>query len=216
MKKILQLFLTFSILVCLASCKGKDGEDGAPGPAGSAGTPGAQGPVGPQGPPGASADSAQVIDFQGNFEADTSGTYLLGLDFADPNINLEVQISDLVLVYNLAGVGGTQANPIPFWGPLPRRYDTPQGPLTYNYIYSTIGVLMFIDTELDISNAPGVTDEQVFRIVVIPGKAIGGRTTGKPLTKADLSKYPVDLNDYNAVVKYFKLNDSNVKKVKLK
>jgi hypothetical protein len=52
--------------------------------------------------------------------------------------------------------------------------------------------------------------------VVIPGKNLGGRTSGKPLTKEDLSKFPVDLNDYNAVVKYFKINDKNVKKLTFK
>ncbi|MDQ3291790.1 MAG: hypothetical protein M3Q05_10920, partial [Bacteroidota bacterium] len=165
-----------------------------------------------QGPPGASADSAQVFDFQGDFEADTSGSYLIGLDFDNPNVNLQVQESDLVLVYTLAGVGGTDTAPIPFWSPLPRRYETAKGPFTYNFAYSIIGVLIFIDTDLDITNAPGVTNDQVFRIVVVPGRAVGGRTTGKPLTKADLSKYPVDLNDYNAVVKYFKIKDTNVRK----
>lgn len=218
MKRILQLFLAFSILVCLASCKGEDGEDGAPGPAGPAGAPGAQGPVGPQGPPGASADSAQVLDFQATFTLeDSSDVYSAILPFTGPNSpDLEVAVSDVVLVYTLAGVSGTEDNPIPFWSPLPRRYDTPQGALTYNYAYSMMGVYLFIDTALDLANAPGVTDDQIFRTVIIPGKAVGGRTSGKPLTKADLSKFPVDLNDYKAVVKYFKINDSNVRKINLK
>ncbi|QNF31693.1 hypothetical protein HUW51_02745 [Adhaeribacter swui] len=213
MKKILQLFLAFSILVCLASCKGDDGKDGAPGPAGPAGPAGAQGPVGPQGPPGESgADSAQVFDIPGaTFTA--AEEYSLGLEFDE---EFPVGASDIMLVYRLVGV--SQDGNTPFWSPLPATYTVQGQSLTYNFAYSNTAVLLFLESAADLSGADfkNYTTDQVFRFVLIPGRNIGGRTTGKPLTKADMSKYPVDLNDYNAVVKYFKINDSNVKKFKLK
>ncbi|RDC64642.1 hypothetical protein [Adhaeribacter pallidiroseus] len=218
MKKILQLFLAFSILVCLASCKGDDGKDGAPGPAGPAGTPGAQGPVGPQGPPGTSADTAQVFDFPApNFEADDDGNYEIGIDFAANDI--EVGETDIVLAYLLTRVGQSNGQDIPFWSALPQTYYVDGSPITFNYAYSNLGLILSLEAGFNLAE-PGkdytrFTNNNVYRIVLIPGR-VGGRTTGKPLTKADLSKFPVDLNDYNAVVKYFKIKDANVKTLKLK
>jgi hypothetical protein len=212
MKKIIQLFLTFAILVCLASCKGEDGEDGAVGPAGPAGPAGAPGAQGPQGPAGVS-DSARVLDVDGaTFTAANQYTLVLELE------DLEVAPSDVVLVYMLAGTSpdGT----IPFWSPLPQTYYVQERPLTYNFAYSNVAVLLFLDARFDLADPAqdytAYTDNQVFRFVIIPGKNGGGRTSGKPLTKADLSKYPVDLNDYNAVIKYFKINDKNVKQLSVK
>lgn len=213
MKKFLQFILAFTIVVCLASCKGEDGEDGAPGPAGPAGTPGAQGPVGPQGPPGESAaDSAQVFDIpEVNFTADNE--YTLGLQF---NEGIGLGPTDIMLAFRFVGTLPNSTDP--FWSPLPSTTSVNAQSLTYNFAYSTTAFFVNLDSQADLANAAfaDYTTDQVFRFVVIPGKAAGGRTAGKPLTKADLSKYPIDLNDYNAVVKYFKIDDSNVKTIKLK
>ena len=208
MKKFIQLILAFTIVVCMASCKGEDGEDGAPGPAGPAGAPG---PTGPQGPAGASADSAQVFDITEEASFTAANQYTLGLRF---NVDAQLGPADIMLAYRF--VGTLPDSDIPFWSPLPLTYTVNAQSLTYNFAYSSTAFFITLVSQADLAGADftNYTTNQAFRFVIIPGRA--GRTAGAPLTKADLSKYPVDLNDYNAVVKYFKINDSNVRKIKLK
>ncbi|QMU30165.1 hypothetical protein [Adhaeribacter radiodurans] len=213
MKKFLQLILTFTILVCLASCKGEDGEDGAPGPAGPAGPTGA---IGPQGPPGASADSARVFDAGDiNFTPDADGNFQVGIEYEANEI--EVGPTDVVLVYYLVG---TAANgTIPFWSPLPQTFFYSNGqPFTYSYAYSNVALILTLTAQFDLAEAgkdyTAITNNNTYRFVIIPSRA--GRTTGEPITKADLNKYPIDLNNYSEVVKYFKINDTNVRKISLK
>ncbi len=217
MKRFIPIILVLAMALTQA-CEGPEGKEGAPGPQG---TPGAPGTQGPQGPPGESADSAMVFDFSTDFTLeDSSEVYTAFLPFSgNQQVDLEVSDSDVILVYALAGSSPNPDdadNPIPFWSPLPRRYDTAQGSLTYNFAYSTIALILFIESELDLATLPGATNDQIFRAVVIPGKRLGGRTTGAPLTKAELNNYPIDLKDYNAVIKHFKIDDKNVRKVSLK
>ncbi|PSR56152.1 hypothetical protein AHMF7605_22920 [Adhaeribacter arboris] len=214
MKKFLQLILAFTIVVCLASCKGEDGKDGAPGPAGPAGP---TGPTGQQGPPGASADSARVFDIQApNFAPNANGEYLIALEYAANEI--EVGENDVVLAYLLTRVAQNNGQNIPFWSALPQTYYVDGLPITFNFAYSNVALLLTLEAGFNLAE-PGkdytrFTNENIYRLVIIPGRA--GRTAGAPLTKADLSMYPIDLKNYKEVVKYFKLNDTSVKKITLK
>lgn len=214
MKRFLPLLLVIAMALTQA-CEGPEGEQGPAGPPGTPGTPGAQGP---QGPPGVS-DSAQVFEID-SVTFNAANEYSVGLDFVRGG--LELSQTDIILAYLLYGVGNdSSGNPtIPFWSPLPQTFYVDGKPITYSYLYSNLGMFLTLDAQFDLAEAnkdyTGYTDNNVFRIVIIPGKQLGGRTTGKPLTKAELSKYPVDLNDYNAVVKYFNIDDSKIKNIALK
>lgn len=210
MKRFIQILMVLAVALGQA-CEGPEGKEGAPGPQG---TPGATGPQGPQGPAGVSADSAQVFDVsEATFTPDSAGYYRLFFDFTAAGV--EVGETDVIMVYLLAGVANNNGTPIPFWSALPQTYYVNGLPITYNFAYSTVALILTLSAQFDLAE-PGkdytaYTDDNVYRIVVIPGRR-GGRTAGAPLSKAELSKYPIDLKNYNEVVKYFKINDKNVRK----
>ena len=213
MKKIIQLTLMLAIALGYA-CEGPEGPAGPAGPQGTAGANGAPGTPGAQGPPGVS-DSARVYDFEApNFIPDSAGNYQLGIGFVQNNIVLTE--TDVVMVYLLTRVVDNNDTQILFWSALPQTYYVNGLPITYNFAYSNVALLLTLSAGFNLAE-PGkdytsFTNNNAYRVVIIPGKRGGRTASGKPLTKADLSKYPVDLNDYNAVIKYFKINDKNVRK----
>ncbi|WP_162052615.1 hypothetical protein [Pontibacter pamirensis] len=207
MKKILQLFMVLAIALGHTAC---EGDEGPPGPAGPAGTAGAQGPAGPQGQPGESG-AARVLDFSVNFEADDDGNYSTGISFAETeNFDLTILDSDVVLVYALAGAIDDPEDPensIIFWSPLPQTYNLEGGgTATYNYAYSRLFLLLFLQSGANLADFPGLTDDQVFRLVVVPGDLLNGRK----------AKPAVDLTNYEEVIKYYNIDDSVVRKIKIK
>lgn len=189
-----------------------EGPEGPPGPAGPQGAAGAQGPAGPAGPPGTPASST-VYDITGwDFTADNN--YQLGLDFAANG--LAVSEADAILVYRLWGATNDQK---PIWRMLPQLiyFAPPEGStqketLQYDFVYTPAGLAIFMDgtTNLATLGASWTTD-QVFRVVVIPGE-FGQRKDGTK-TKINLADYNVDYNNYEEVIKYFRLADKNVRRI---
>lgn len=149
-----------------------------------------EGPEGPQGPEGPVAYVTETTT-----------------DFVAPNYERSVSLSgmfsgDNILVYELVS-GPNQADR---WALLPQIYYFNDGLETaqYNYTFSKNIVTIFIDGSLsDLSQLPNSFRlGKTFRIVIIPGD--DGVNTQK--AKADYS-------DYNAVIKKYNIDDSNVKKV---
>jgi hypothetical protein len=105
--------------------------------------------------------------------------------------------SDMVLVYRLSG--SFQGEDV--WKPLPETYYFDDGTLDLRYDHD----FTRFDTEIHMEgfDLAGVSStyrlNQVFRVLVIP--ADFGKT-GK-----------VDLNDYNAVIKAFNIDESKIIKV---
>lgn len=209
MKKILHFILVLAVALGQVSC---EGDEGPPGPAGAAGPAGPAGPAGAQGEPGESGE-ARVLDFQVTFEPDQQGNnYTSGIEFSETDeFDLTVSESDVVLAYAYFGAIEDPEDPeniIDFWSPLPQsfRSDDGAGTATYDYAYSTLFLFLYMQSQLDLADYPELTDDQVFRLVVVPGEIINGRK----------SKPTVDLNNYEEVIKYYQIDDSNVRTVKVK
>lgn len=82
-----------------------------------------------------------------------------------------------------------------------------EGTLQYDFIHTFDAINIFLDAQFDLAElGAGWTQEQVFRIVIIPGEFVNGRTAGKGL----------DYNNYEAVAKFFNIKESDVKKLELK
>ncbi|WP_146193454.1 hypothetical protein [Flavobacterium sediminis] len=112
--------------------------------------------------------------------------------------------SDMVLVYRLAAYDGGGVGDI--WKPLPETYFFPDGTLDFGYSND----FSQYDTQIVLSgyDLPTLNDsykyDQIFRVVVIPGY-FGNKMTAS-----------VDFSDYNAVIEYYHIDDSNVTKIPLK
>jgi hypothetical protein len=154
--------------------------------------------TGPEGPPGFDGQDGldgvnivgQVIEIQGDFTAANDYSLL----YAFPS-TVEVLPSDVVLTYILwdeapASGGGT----IDVWRLLPQTLLVDQGILQYNYDFTQGDVSIFLDANFDLATLlPGDTDNQVFRIAVVPAdfvseNIIDPNTFGDLLNTIDIDR----------------------------
>lgn len=152
---------------------------------------------GPQGPPGLDGESflGSVFEIQDDFTA--SNDYAILFDFPS---NFVIYDTDIVLVYIL----WEQSNGTDVWRLLPQTVvlktindSYPETDvIQYNFDYTVDDVKIFLETTMDYGSLlPGETNDQIFRIVVLP---------------ADFTaKKSVDIYDYNSIIKApeLKLND---------
>jgi len=146
---------------------------------------------------------AQIRDVTGTFNASNSFTITQGIDIFN---------TDVVLVYR--NVGGSSA----VWQLIPKTYyldDNVNFPanreLDYNFDFTTQDVE--IRTEANFNQATQMTASetsqflvnQTFRIVLIPANA----------SKNANASQPVNFEDYNAVIKYYNLDESKIIKTKV-
>ncbi|CAA9197666.1 hypothetical protein FLA105534_01752 [Flavobacterium bizetiae] len=111
--------------------------------------------------------------------------------------------TDVVLVYRSSG---SESNGNRIWKLLPETYFADDRGLdfTYTFQFSRDFIDIFMDgPDLESVNA-SYRLSQVFRVVIVPGSSTG---TAKSINKEDYS-------DYNAVIKKFNIDDSNVKQLK--
>lgn len=127
-----------------------------------------------------------VYDATGSFTA--ANFYTLTFDFPQ-----KLYKSDVVLVYRRTGVD----NGNNVWKQIPNTiYFSNGDELDYGFDFTVNDVQIFAQGNYDISTTPTYLTNQTFRIVIVP---------------ASFGKANVDFSDYNAVVKYFKINDTQVK-----
>lgn len=154
----LKLLLGSLVALAIVSCEGPQGPPGFDGLDGLNGVDGLDG-VNILG---------QVIDIQGTF--DINNEYSIIYEFPD---SVEVFESDAVFVYLLWEQiddpnGG---DPIDVWRLLPQTRILDQGLLLYNYDHTFLDVSIFLESDFDLATLlPGDTDDQVFRIVVVPAE----------------------------------------------
>lgn len=111
-----------------------------------------------------------------------------------------IYATDMVLVYRLSGVlSGTDV-----WKLLPETYYFSDGTLDfrYDFDFTKYEASIFMEGFDLASVSSGFKTNQVVRIVVIPGY-FGNKTTNT-----------INFNDYNAVIKTFKIDESKIVKVK--
>ncbi|MEJ5105280.1 hypothetical protein [Chryseobacterium sp. MYb328] len=136
---------------------------------------------------------------------DATGTFNSGNGFLLSK-GISIQSTDVVLVYRKEGN---------LWQQIPKTYylDDVNGlptnrELDYNFKFNTSDVN--IETKANFNQGTQMTPaetaqyltNQTFRIVLVPANAAG--------SKAKKAKADVDYSDYNAVVKYYNLDDSHV------
>ena len=165
-----------------------------------------EGPVGPPGLDGLDGLDGQdgvnilgtVIDIQGTFEA--SNDYALLYEFPQ---SVEVFETDIVLVYLLWDQTVDSNNePVDIWRLLPQTRILNQGLLQYNFDHTFLDVSLFLEADFDLGTLPaGDTDDQVFRIAVIPAEAS--------------SNARINFSDMDAVMKLLNVEESAIEKVQL-
>ena len=189
MKKATLIFGVFLTLI-IASC-GRDGIDGFDGRDGFDGLDGFDGADGVN-------ILAQVIDIEGDLTPE--GDYKILYEF--PN-TIEVFETDVVLVYILFDqIEDSNGEAVDVWRLLPQTLIVDQGLLQYNYDHTFFDVNIFLEADFDLGLLlSGDTDNQVFRIAVIPAETSG---------KSSLDHINID-----AVMTYLGVEEKDVQKVKL-
>jgi len=185
MKKI-SLLLGIFIAVFFISCEGP------------AGPPGFDGRDGLDGEDGINI-LGQVIDIEGSF---TSGNdYSIVYEFPQ---SIEVFETDVILVYILwEQVANGNNAPIDIWRLLPQTRLLDQGTLIYNYDHTFLDVRVFLEADFNLGTlAGGDTQNQVFRIAVLPAEKLAGAKMDRSNIQAVMSTLGVSEKD----VQRFKVN----------
>ncbi len=167
---------------------------------------------GPQGPPGFDGFDGrdgvdgqdginilgQVVDIEGTFSP--TNEYSIFFEFPQ---SIEVFETDVVLVYLLFGqTEDANGVPVDIWRLMPQTRIVDQGLLQYNYEHTFFDVNIFLETDFDPSLLlSGDTDNQVFRIAVLPAEAT---QTGK-----------LDTSNINSVMGVLGVSESDVQKINL-
>ncbi len=155
-----------------------------------------EGPVGPIGPPGQDGINilGSVFEIQGDFTPDNS--YTLYTTYPS---NLEVYESDVVLVYIL----WETADGMDVWRLMPQTVVLGnEGVIQYNYDYTYADVQIFLEFTIPEANLlPAETDNQVFRIAVVPADFVA---------KNDVSEFSALQNAPNLELKSFDTADMSI------
>lgn len=107
--------------------------------------------------------------------------------------------SDMALVYRLKSV----SNGLDVWEQIPKTIYLNNGnEVDYDFDFTKNDVQIYVDGTYDVTTTPAYYNNQTFRIVLVPAGFLNkGKTP------------PVDYSDYNAVIKYYNINDSKVTKL---
>lgn len=149
---------------------------------------------GPEGPRGAAGPDSQVIELL-NVPFGFSNQFGWNIYHEFSEFGLAPYDSDSVLIYRLSGTIDSQT---PIWQPIPRTiyFEGSSDELDYDYDFSPVDFTIYAGGNFDISTEPTFLNNQTFRIVIIPGHFE--------------NKMSVDLNDYNAVIKAYGIDESKI------
>lgn len=146
------------------------------------------GPQGPQGVPGPS-NLSEVFELQNvDFQLNQNNEYTIF-----QNLTPFINDADNILIYRLSGTIDAQT---PIWQLIPRTLFLNEGELDYDFDFSAIDFTIYAGGTYDIATTPQFIQNQTFRIVIVPGYFSKGTN--------------LDYNDYDAVIKAFNINDSNI------
>lgn len=138
---------------------------------------------------------AEVFELRNvNFSYNAStGNY-----FIYRELNPLIFSSDNILIYRMSGSINSNT---PIWQLIPRTLFLNEGELDYDFDFSREDFTIYADGTYNLSNTPQYINNQTFRIVIIPGFF------------SNKMANPVDLNDYNAVINYYGINDKNIAEI---
>lgn len=132
---------------------------------------------GPMGPPGEDGDAliGTIFEMEGDFKA--SNKYELFFDFPK---DFEIYKTDVVLVYILWDVVTVNGKNTDVWRLLPQTVVLDEGVLQYNFDYTVNDVRVFLEGTIPFSTLlPAETQDQVFRIAVLPADFIAGKKSAE-------------------------------------
>ncbi|MFH6604928.1 collagen-like protein [Maribacter algicola] len=189
MKKITVVFAAFMALFFMA-CEG---------PQGPPGFDGLDGLDGRDGLDGLDAELSKVMDIEGDFTLDND--YSIFFEFPQ---NIEVFETDIVLVYILWDqTEDGNGDPVDIWRLLPQTRILDQGLLQYNYDHTFFDVSIFLESDFDLGTLQaGDTDNQIFRIAVIPAETLSSSKIDKSNIEGIMGMLNIKEND----VQKFSLN----------
>lgn len=134
---------------------------------------------------------------------DATGTFSSSNSFT-LSMDINIQNTDVVLVYRKVGN---------YWQSIPKTYyldnvtvPTTGRELDYNFNFNTQEVNISTSanfnqsTQMSAAETTQYLNNQTFRVVLVPASA--GKTS-------------VDFTDYNAVIKYYNIDESKVKTIKI-
>lgn len=177
----------------LISC---EGPQGPPGFDGFDGFDGRDGTNGRDGEDGINI-LGKVLDIEGSFTPENN--YAILYEFPQ---TIEVFETDVVLVYLLWDqTEDGNGDPVDIWRLMPQTRILDQGLLQYNYDHTFFDVNLFLEfnfNEADLLS--GDTDNQVFRIAVLP---------------AEMTQGKIDTSNIYSVMGRLNIRESDIQKVKL-
>ena len=179
-----KLFTLCSLLIFTISSCSSDGEMGP------------RGPQGPPGEPGEDGTAATIFEASVTFTEDNNYTAFVGIPET-----IEIYDSDLVLVYLLERVDEETGADV--WSLLPQTFYLDEGQLVYNYTHTSFDVELFLHGTVDLSTlGEAYTDDQIFRIAVVPA--------------GSLDESAVDVSSYHAVQKALNVGPKEIPTVEIK
>jgi len=187
-KSVLYFGVLMTLLLASCTVGGNDGLDGFDGRDGLNGLDGQDG-VNILG---------TVIDIEDSFSA--ANDFSLFYEFPQ---TIEVFESDVVLVYILWDqTTDNNGQAVDIWRLLPQTLIVDQGLLQYNYDHTFLDVNIFLNADFDLNTLPaGDTDNQVFRIAVLPAELAAG------------SKF--DRGNIDTVMGLLGVEEKDIRKIKL-
>ncbi len=144
-----------------------------------------EGPTGPPGPQGPSGFDNLGQVFEANITFTEGNGYSRLITFPS---SIVVYESDVVLVYLLEDV----VNGFDIWTQLPQTYFLNQGTLLYTFDHTFVDVNIFLDANFNLNTlGSGFTDNQIFRIAVLPAEYANANLTMEEL----MSNLQIDISD---------------------
>lgn len=114
------------------------------------------------------------------------------------NQSISMLDSDVALVYRLKATSG--GNDV--WEQIPKTIYLSNGEeLDYDFDFTLNDVQIYVAGTYNVTTTPEFYNNQTFRIVLVPADFLNKGATPK-----------VDHSDYNAVIKYYNIDDSKIKK----
>ncbi len=134
---------------------------------------------GPQGPPGRdgfdgfNADEYAALSFERTVDFEYFNDS--GLQEAFINLPFDILDSDAVLIYRLENIVEIDGVPTEAWSALPQNFFLPGSNIiqyVFNHTYADVELL--IDGNFDLSTLGNeFTQNQIFRVIILPADAIG-------------------------------------------
>lgn len=151
-----------------------------------------EGPPGPQGPPGLDGlDAVNIVATTYEVSVDFTGEENYEAIFDWPEELVESDVVQTYIQWEVDNNGNS------IWRALPQTVFLQEGPLVYNYDFTVFDIRLFLDGAINPSIlGPEWTDNQVFRIVVIP---------------SDFPDARLDLTDYEAVTEFLGVTEEDFK-----